>query len=419
MKIKEIIKYAFKKTRREKRNIYFIAVLIMCTMVSIGTLTFRNMYFEKLERSIINDPLYRSITLGPDKGDYFKDMENYQFDVEQILNVNHVVDAYDMRYFSYIYEVEEFKNLGYDGNVEFVYGSEYMLPNDIIGEKFSENDTGVAICSNNFYPDNSKVELFSQGDIFIDENELLNTTFQINEDIYRRVDGEYVTTGEKYTKEFKIIGVFDSNASEESLGTCYLSPRDMQDIYNSLKSDLNPDLLYSYAVVVDEQANLSDVVDEFKNLGYRVSLQTQLNYEYINTIQLVCNLLITVCIVVTIIMTVGYIKKKVMNNAFEIGLLKSFGYKRYVIEMINIFQVLCLSFSGFVIGVVLFEVLILFINIFFKNYLIFKHIEITQNIINIIIPGIIICFISMVITYVMVWIAMKKNAIGILKSDQT
>ena len=97
MKIKEIIKYAFKKTRREKRNIYFIAVLIMCTMVSIGTLTFRNMYFEKLERSIINDPLYRSITLGPDKGDYFKDMENYQFDVEQILNVNHVVDAYDMR----------------------------------------------------------------------------------------------------------------------------------------------------------------------------------------------------------------------------------------------------------------------------------------------------------------------------------
>ena len=117
-----------------------------------------------------------------------------------------------------------------------------------------------------------------------------------------------------------------------------------KNIYNSLKSDLNPDLLYSYAVVVDEQANLSDVVDEFKNLGYRVSLQTQLNYEYINTIQLVCNLLITVCIVVTIIMTVGYIKKKVMNNAFEIGLLKSFGYKRYVIEMINIFSSPMLEF---------------------------------------------------------------------------
>ena len=64
------------------------------------------------------------------------------------------------------------------GNVEFVYGSEYMLPNDIIGEKFSENDTGVAICSNNFYPDNSKVELFSQGGIFsLMKTSFYNTTF--------------------------------------------------------------------------------------------------------------------------------------------------------------------------------------------------------------------------------------------------
>ena len=39
-----------KRLEREKRNIYFIAVLIMCTMVSIGTLTFRNMYFEKTRK---------------------------------------------------------------------------------------------------------------------------------------------------------------------------------------------------------------------------------------------------------------------------------------------------------------------------------------------------------------------------------
>ena len=200
--------------------------------------------------------------------------------------------------------------------------------------------------------------MFEQKDIFINEDDLLNTTFKIEEDIYKRVNGELVNTHEKYTKEIEIIGVFDTNETGELLNTCYLPPKDMEGIYNNALKDIYSNSGTYLIIVVDDRDNFNSVISEIVKLGYRAEPQTVINYEFINTIRLICDLLIAVSVVVIIVITVGYVRKKILDNTYEIGILKALGYKKSHIELINIIQVFNLSFIAFLSGVILFEIII-------------------------------------------------------------
>ncbi len=141
MKIKEIIKYALTKNIREKKNIYFGLILMICTIIALGSLSFRNWYFFMLERGYDKDPLYRTLIISPNIKEYIANEGNFEYDIDKLKKIEHVIDIYDMNYSMFDLEINYFKELGYDGMVEFVYGSKYMLPQNIIGRTFSDDDT--------------------------------------------------------------------------------------------------------------------------------------------------------------------------------------------------------------------------------------------------------------------------------------
>ncbi len=261
--------------------------------------------------------------------------------------------------------------------------------------------------------------MFEQKDIFINEDDLLNTTFKIEEDIYKRVNGELVNTHEKYTKEIEIIGVFDTNETGELLNTCYLPPKDMEGIYNNALKDIYSNSGTYLIIVVDDRDNFNSVISEIVKLGYRTEPQTVINYEFINTIRLICDLLIAVSVVVIIVITVGYVRKKILDNTYEIGILKALGYKKSHIELINIIQVFNLSFIAFLSGVILFEIIINRFEMLCKNFLIFSNYIIVQYMSTFIIVGLIMCLIPSIITYIIVYKESKKDTINIIKNIQT
>ena len=109
MKIKEIIKYALTKNIREKKNIYFGLILMICTIIALGSLSFRNWYFFMLERGYDKDPLYRTLIISPNIKEYIANEGNFEYDIDKLKKIEHVIDIYDMNYSMFDLEINYFK----------------------------------------------------------------------------------------------------------------------------------------------------------------------------------------------------------------------------------------------------------------------------------------------------------------------
>lgn len=411
-------KYSFLKVIRNKKNIYYVCILCICAIFFLATLIFRNSYFKSLERDFENNVLYRNLLIGPNPDEYSQMGMDYVYDVENIKNVNHVIDVYDMKYSVYNYEIDDFKSDIHDGVIEFLYGSEVSLPKNIIGKTYEDNDTGVAICSKNFYPSIEMIDVIGSKNIFINGDKLINTTFKLEEDIYKRIDGELRNTGEKFIKEFKIIGVFDTNETGDYLNTCYITPVDSVEIFDSLSSDLNPDSLTPLVVTVDDIENLSEVAKEIRDMGYRVQNQTIVNNDLINNIKLICTLIIVTIVITIMLVTILYTRKRILNNWSEIGILKAIGFAKKDILIINIMEMLFLIIFAIVLSFIILGLMVLLIQVFFKNYLILNNIIVNYSFMTFFMTYLIIVIIPIIIEIIFISIEVNKNTMTILKRNE-
>ena len=138
MKLKDIIKHAKNKVLREKKNLYFVLIITICTVVIIGACTFQNVFVGSLNNSLENDSMYNNILIFPRSEDVDKYGYDYEYTFEDIYGIDHVVDIYSLdRNAYYSTDITTYE----DGAIDFVRGTEYTLPKDIIGESFSEDDT--------------------------------------------------------------------------------------------------------------------------------------------------------------------------------------------------------------------------------------------------------------------------------------
>ena len=415
MKSKDVIKHAKNKVLREKKNIYFVLIITICTVVIIGACTFQNIFVESLNNSLENDSTYNNILIFPSNEVLDEYGYDYEYTFEDIYEIEHVVDIYSLdRKSYYSMDITTYE----DGAINFVRGTEYTLPKDIIGETFSEDDTGVAVCPINFYPYLKEPKLDGFNNPFLDGKGLIGTTFTVEGDIEDRVNGEVIDTGEDYKKDFKIIGVYNSTDYMNSPRSCYISAKDLDELYDVFWSFKNPNSMSATIVKVDDRSNMSYVMQEISALGYRVTgPQMWVDSGTPIIVKMVCNAIVAVVIVVTIVLTIAYVKKKILNDSYDIGLLKALGYQKNDILKINVAQIIMIALAGYVVGLFMFEIVYWFVSRYFYGYIVWGHFVIKHYLIGYIVALVIVLTVPGIVDMILIKNRIKRNAISIIKSE--
>ena len=134
----DFIKLSFIKFIRNKKNIFYVLILSIFTVILLSLITFEKSLVNYIDNFIVKNIGFRTLSVSPKNSS--KDLG-----YSELVNIEHVVDVHSANYDTVSVE-SSFKTEDLDGYVDFVYANQNTLPNVIIGEKFNASDTGVAIC---------------------------------------------------------------------------------------------------------------------------------------------------------------------------------------------------------------------------------------------------------------------------------
>jgi len=343
MMIIDFLHFSIIKLFRNKKNVFLMILYIICTIVLLCGLIFRDNFSNFIYNTITKNVGFRSIMVSPNF-----DMDDYGF--SEIKKINHVVDVYNSNY-DFVSVSSSFKSSTHDGYIDLNYGNTSTLPENIIGEKFNDESTGVAICPINFLPSSDAVNLFVDENKILNGYELLNTDFEITyfSHIY---ENDKLIEKDKFSKKLKIIGLYDNNEVMNPSNTCYVSSKDIIEIKNATQI-LNEEnsTVYGFVIIVDIKENVMQVVNELTNMGfYQPTIKNQIDTSITNIIILSSNILISVVMLATILLTVFYIKKKTTYIVKDIGFLKSCGYSKNEIILYNFLEAFIISIFSYIVG---------------------------------------------------------------------
>lgn len=373
-----MFKLTIKKTFRNKANIIIMFIFTICFLTLISVLIFSKNYMHMQQEDFDKNIDGRTLLISP-SSEVMDDLiakkqpfSSYKYDYDAIKEIKHIQMVTDIEEFS---GDTPFKSDKYNGKISFRVGNEEILPNNIKGEKFSDEDTGVAVCPYKFYPDDK--ELTSKTE-YINGNTLLNTTFDFT---YQAYDSDKQIYNK--TKTFKIIGLYDTDMLLESHRTCFISKRDLQEINeNTLKKmESCDDCLNSIFVIVDDINNLPTVKEKLTELGLQYVDKLFIDASAVSNLKIISYTSIIFVIVITIGITLVYIKKRNVLNTKEIGLFSSLGFsnkKIKIIYTIDILIIISLSFimasllSFIIYFIILKKYEIYFINVMYQPKLFFE-----------------------------------------------
>lgn len=409
MKLKDCIKFTLIKVFRNSKNCYLIIVLMVCSLLFLGANTFRNIYFQNREYDFENLISYRKMLVFPSQEEHLKHYQdpNYDYGLEKVLDIDHVLELYDLNQDLLLIKSEQFFSDKHSGEFEFAYGSKFTLPSVTLGKNISETDTGVAICPMLFYPSLENKGVVKKTDYLKDE--IIGKIFTIKEQIYKNIDGKLTPSG-MYEKDYKIVGLYDSQKSKDLHSTCYISSKDMSELYDTTFKDVFLNNSLGKLIVVDKFQNVDKVAKEIVNMGFRVEPQIVENESIITSVNLICIILCVISIITIIFISYLYIKKKNNNDSFSIGILKSLGFNNNQIQAIIFFETLWLTLISLLIGYVLFEIVYYMATLMCEDYLIYSNFLLYKySMAHIYIIPIIIIF-PLLINYFMVHLVLKKKS---------
>ncbi len=410
MKVSDLLRYSYLKIIRDKKSIYFIVVLLILSILLLGVLNYQTSFLEDIDKNFIISSDFRSLIVDPSDAEMEKhwDDADYDYGYNNILNMNHVEDAYYFHLDNFYSGITSFKNDIYDGQIELLYGSKSTMPKLVAGEMFDKNATGVAICSNYFFPSMDFDQSFSLKKGILYKKDLLNKTFSIETNVVKYDNGPKVV--DKLNREFKIVGLFDTlDSTFNDLNVCYISPKDMKEIYDvSVKGLNDPETnrALSYVVVVDKYENIQKVIEDLENMGYGVSLKGGADYESVAKLKSICIIAVILIMVAIIVISILYVKKKINSNLFECGVSKALGYSDVQVIAISTMQMLYLSVVSSLTGIVFYRVILLILKNTFKEILLLNHI---YNFFNEYFISYFLCISVFIILPVIVIIVLTKN----------
>ena len=414
MNFGEFFKNTFIGVFRDKRKLFYVVVLLFCSLISFFILNFKKNFDMYVNESMTKNIGFRTLSVSPKQ-------DKEDLGLSELISLDHVVDVYTFRYGSMSVD-SSFKNENIEGTIELLYGSPDIQPNVIMGRGFESDDTNVAICPNFFYPDSSAYELQLDSKYAIDGNTLLNSEFEAyyTESVFD-IDTNTFKEGKKFTKKFKVIGIYDNTSTMNFNNQCYIMSNDIKQMV--FEAGLNNVGGHSYPyfdLVVDNANNIEEVTLKIKDLGFnRASVKNYFDSDMKKTIEISSIIVVIILVFLTIIISNSYIKKFVINDSWKIGMLKTLGYnqkkvmKKYFgeVSLLNIFIYL---FSFLIFGIIF--LLLKFTILSFVQYI---GVDIQVNLLPVIATFIIIVIIPLITMFYNIYKYSKQNIIDLLrKSDQ-
>jgi len=410
MNIKDYFNIAAKNIVRGDKNKFYIIIIVILAVLTLGIQIFRINFNNFLEASYTKNIGFRSLVLKPKPE--LKDLGK-----SELLGIDHVDDVYSSAY-GFKGGYTDFKNDNLNGYVELLYGSIKTLPAIIKGRTFKEKERNVAICPINFYPDDSVYSLNIKDKYIIDGNKLLSKSFTIKYLNYVSKNDESSENSEQeeLTKSFEIVGLYNNEQTINFNNQCFIPAIDIIEMIDGKSKQTvkeNNDSYWSFTVIVDNLNNIDKVIRKAKNLGYeRIRVQNQIDVKLVNTVEIACTLVLVVVLFAVILLTSSYIKKKILNETKIIGILRACGYRSTNTTIMYLCETFFIHLFSFIIGFILFLIIYIIAKIKFFDKFAYIGIDISINWVAVLISIIIIILIPSIIT---IYYISQRNRLNIVK----
>lgn len=414
MNFGEFFKNTFVGIFRDKRRLFYIVVLLFCSLISFSILTFKNNFDMYVNETVTKNIGFRTLSVSPKQ-------DKEDLGLNELIPLDHVVDVYSFMYGTMSVE-SSFKNENVEGTIELLYGSPDIQPNVIMGRGFESDDSNVAICPDIFYPDSSAYELQLDNKYAIDGNSLLNNEFEVyyTEFVFD-IDTNTFEDGKKFTKKFKVIGIYDNTSTMNFNNQCYIMSNDIKQMVSEAGSNNMGANSYPYFdLVVDNVDNIEDVTEKIKDLGFnKVSVKNYFDSDMKKTIEISSLIVVTILVFLTIIISSSYIKKLVINDSWKIGMLKTLGYNQKDVLKKYFGEVSLINVFAYLFSFLIFEIIFLLLKFTILSFVQYIGVNIRVSLFSVIVTFIIIVIIPILIMFYTIYKYSKQNIIDLLrKSDQ-
>lgn len=417
MKLRHHLKSILTKILRDTNNIYFIILLVISTILLIGSLSFKNNINGYIEQNINKNINFRTIQVSSKK-------EEEDLGKSELLNIEHVSDVYSSAY-SMCSVDSNLANEDLDGKITLKYLPNSTTIHTLKGAQFSENDTAFAIIPKKFYPDSSVNNLKIDEKNIIDGEDLIGKTIKIKY-YTQKFQNMKISNDEEIQKTFTIIGVYDNKEFMNFNNEIFVPRIDIDEITKAKipKTD-NTNITitqisdYGLNVVVDNLENLDNVIQKiYKQDFSNVEKSVEIDETMINMIRISCYILTGISIIAIIFIISLYIRKKMIRESSFIGILRASGYSKTDIKIQYIYEILTTSAITYILGVII-SIIICFIlkNTMFSSL---KYIgyNITLYPLDITITFIIITLTSIICSICLINKKLKCNIIDLIESRE-
>ncbi len=402
---------------RDKKKKFLILIFALCTIISLLILSFRSNFFTYISNSITRNIGFRTLVVGAEF-----EMKNNGLD--KLKTIEHVVDVYDSQ-MGFISIESSFKNEHFDGNITFLYGGKYSLPQNIVGSSLNEDDHSVAICPINFYPSNSINDMQLDQTKILDGHQLLNKTFDATYYSYK-YEGQKIVKDKTFTKKFKIIGLYNNNEVMTLNNECYISPADLNEMIEMSEIKTTTDIpdgeykeAFGFMVIVDNLKNVERVSSALKEAGFvSVDLQNHIDNNLLKIITVSSNITVGLVLFTVLMMNASYIKKKVQNEAKIIGILRAGGYKNNNISWLYLIELFFTNLISYLLGLSIFMIIYLISKNTILKPLYYLGVGVNISIIDLLISLLLIVIISMFISIYHIVKKTKCKITELIRSEE-
>lgn len=408
MKVSDYIDIVIKKITRNKKNKYMLILFTILSLLLISALTFKDNFYNLITNTLGNNVGFRSISVvvKSDESDLGK---------SELLNIDHVVSVYSSKYDNYPVE-SDFKSSEINGYIDLLYTEESTSPRVVYGDNLNEDDTGVAICPINFYPDSKAHDLFINQNNILKGKDLIGKTFQVSYYSYS-YDGNSLIENQKYTKDFKIIGVYDSEKTMNTFNSCYISSKDMIEMKDLSSSEVEG-VYYDFVVVVDNIKNVSTVQQKILELGFLdASIRSEIDQNIVNVIYISCDIIVSLILAVIFALTISYIKKKLINELKFNGILRAQGFSKKQLIKISLIEQFIINLIVYISSIILFIFLFIIVKFIINYYFISTFTILPLSLLNFIYIFICLVIFTTCIDFLYIKRYNKKSIVEMVRSE--
>ncbi|MBP3254944.1 MAG: FtsX-like permease family protein [Clostridia bacterium] len=359
MKINDYIYLATKNVLSErKRYMRYIALLSISIIILIFSLTFKESINDYVEKNIKNNIFYRTIYVGNPN---FKRDEGLIKKVEEISHIEKIIKQENFS--TYVNaNIEDIQQN--EGSIKLIGCNENISPSIIKGRYITDEDKNVCIIPKEFYIGDIN-DKYNETDI-IDGEKLIGKKITVSYSMY-----EYKELGpviiQTYTDDFYVVGIYDNNINMGYPNECYVSFNDVENINKIILTGANignGDIL----VIADNWNNVDGIISELEKQGFSTQLYSVPNYILIDIINIIGITMFTLMLILSISTMIINSIKTSKDREKIYGLLKTVGYSKKNILIINFIENIIIGLISFIIGVIISLIIIYIINNLLYNF---------------------------------------------------